>query len=314
MKIAIKDFVDGNTLTFFQFESGMGTLTIGRSSKCDIRIPERYGSISGIHASFRRLGDEVQIMDGDGHKPSSNGTFINGQKLPLETWVTASGTDLISLGVPNANGSVLVALPSLVEVGSNLQHTFNNSLSSISPPISPKKITTVSEYGSSNTPINSVTGQTLSDSMRSRLNKIDYFLRNGYNLKKEFGAFPVFVSNDNRNLHISFFRNPAGFSWIGFFFAFAVCTQIREWSYFYVVGLTELIASIISIAIKWDISVIPSFAICIAYGIYLPYLRHMSLSKMVPEIRRGPSIMLGLCLSVLASIPSAIVIYFFLPS
>jgi hypothetical protein len=313
MKIAIRD-VGGNNLTCFQFERGMGTLTIGRSSKCDVKIPEKYGSISGIQACLRRLGDEVQIMDGDGRKPSSNGTFINGQKLPLETWVTVSSTDSISLGVPNANGSVLIDLPSLAEVRSNLQHTFNNSPSSNSPPLSPKKITAVSEYGSPNTPINSVTGQTLSDSMRSRLNRIDHFLRNGYNLKKEIGAFPVFVSNDGRSMHISFFRNPAGFSWIGFFFPFAVCTQIREWSYFYVVGLTELIASIISIAIKWDISGISGFSIGIAYGIYLPYLRHMSLSTMVPEIRRGPSIILGLCLAVLASIPSAIVVYFFLPS
>ena len=156
---------------------------------------------------------------------------------------------------------------------------------------------------------------TLSDEMRSRIVKIDDYLRSsGYILAKKQGYFPVFQSQDGRKKYISPFNSPAGFSWIGAFFGFAVCTQIREWSFFYVLGIVNFVSSVASVVLKrTDITEGMSTGVGIMYGIYFPYLRYIALSRGVPEISKGKSILLGMLILIAVSIPGILINSFFLP-
>ena len=75
---------------------------------------------------------------------------------------------------------------------------------------------------------------TISPEMEKRLSAIRKLVKEGYTLDKTLNAFPELRNKSGRNIALGPLGNPAGFSGIAFFFPFAVCTQIREWSYFYV--------------------------------------------------------------------------------
>lgn len=145
---------------------------------------------------------------------------------------------------------------------------------------------------------------TISPKMQARLDSIDALVAEGYTIEKSLNAIPVLKSPDGRSKNISSFKTPAGFSWIGFCFPFAVCAQIREWSYFVVVALLLLIASILSAIFRQDVSRFASPAIAVMYGTYYPYLRYMAREKGVQEISVFGSIVIGLLLSVAAACPS----------
>src|SRR4029079_14878810 len=66
--------IDGAALQVMPLPGG-GTLTIGRSSKCDVVIDS--GSVSRHHANLSVAGD-IDIED----VGSSNGSFVDGAKLP----------------------------------------------------------------------------------------------------------------------------------------------------------------------------------------------------------------------------------------
>lgn len=51
-------------------------ITIGRDSKCDIRIDDKWDTVSNEHAEIERRSDGLYFYD-----HSSNGTIINGQKV-----------------------------------------------------------------------------------------------------------------------------------------------------------------------------------------------------------------------------------------
>ena len=73
--------------------------------------------------------------------------------------------------------------------------------------------------------------------MKSRLDRIDALISEGYTLNKIWGFYPDLKTSAGKSVDIfgSLFRlaGPAGFSWVAFFFPWAVCVQIREWSFFY---------------------------------------------------------------------------------
>ncbi|MCP9807873.1 hypothetical protein KBY58_00285 [Cyanobium sp. HWJ4-Hawea] len=146
----------------------------------------------------------------------------------------------------------------------------------------------------------------ISHEMWQNLYIIEQLILEGYTLDKTLKAFPVLTRPSGINFNLSLIRNPAGFSWIGFFFPFAVCTQIREWSYFYVTGISYIMGSIISSLIKADISGLISISISLAYGVYLPYLRYMAAQHEIVEIPKGKSIIYGLLISLCVAIPSMI--------
>jgi len=74
---------------------GSGTLTIGRAAKCDVVIDS--GSVSRHHSNLT-LGPDVEIED----IGSSNGTFVDGARLPTNTKVK------LTIGVPFLIGAVTV--------------------------------------------------------------------------------------------------------------------------------------------------------------------------------------------------------------
>ena len=145
---------------------------------------------------------------------------------------------------------------------------------------------------------------TISPEMKKRLSAIRKLLEEGYTLDKILNAFPELRNNSGRSIVPNSVRNPAGFSWIAFFFPYAVCTQIREWSYFYVSGIIYFLTSIMSAIIKNDLSSVSNIAISLSYGIFFPYLRYIAIQKGVEEIPRGKSIIYGLLLGVVAVMPS----------
>ena len=147
----------------------------------------------------------------------------------------------------------------------------------------------------------------ISPQMKSRLEAISALVQNGYTVKKEWDAFPCLVAANGTKKPINLFSNPAGFSWIGFWFPFAVCTQIKEWSYFYVSGVLFLITSIISAVIHANLSNAASIAIAVMYGMYFPYLRYMAKEKNVEENSVGFSIVVGLLLAIVAAVPSIVI-------
>jgi pSer/pThr/pTyr-binding forkhead associated (FHA) protein len=78
---------------------GEGELVIGRSSYCSLIL--EHGSVSRIHAVLRVVGadgTEIEIED----LGSSNGTFVNGQRL--------TGPTRVALGADVKIGAQLLAI------------------------------------------------------------------------------------------------------------------------------------------------------------------------------------------------------------
>ena len=147
---------------------------------------------------------------------------------------------------------------------------------------------------------------TLSPEMLKRYLAIHNYLKEGYTLVKILNAFPVIRTNSGRSIGLNIRASPPGFSWIAFFFPFAVCTQISEWSYFYVMGIISVLGSIASSMVKVDLSSGVNLAVSLCYGIYFPYLRYIAVQKEVKEIPIGKSIIYGLLLAVLSGMPSLV--------
>jgi hypothetical protein len=107
----------------------------------------------------------------------------------------------------------------------------------------------------------------ISPKMKARLESIDRLVLDGYRVKKIYNAWPELatLSGVPKNITIS---NPAGFSWIAFFFPFAVYAQIKEWSYFYVAGFVSLGGSVLNKIVGWDPSMLLGLALGLQYGIF----------------------------------------------
>jgi DNA-binding NtrC family response regulator len=88
--------IDGAALQVMPLP-GSGTLTIGRASKCDVVIDS--GSVSRHHANLT-VGTDIEIED----VGSSNGTFVDGAKLP------ASRAVRLTIGVPFLLGAVTLTV------------------------------------------------------------------------------------------------------------------------------------------------------------------------------------------------------------
>lgn len=86
--------IDGASLQVVPLP-GSGTLAVGRSQKCDVAIDS--GSVSRHHANLL-VGQEVVIED----VGSSNGTFVDGQRLAPNTKVR------LGVGIPFLIGGVTV--------------------------------------------------------------------------------------------------------------------------------------------------------------------------------------------------------------
>jgi DNA-binding NtrC family response regulator len=88
--------IDGASLQVVPLP-GAGTLTVGRSQRCDVAIDS--GSVSRHHANLL-VGTDVEIEDAG----SSNGTYVDGARLPTNTKVR------LGIGIPFLVGGVTLML------------------------------------------------------------------------------------------------------------------------------------------------------------------------------------------------------------
>ena len=153
---------------------------------------------------------------------------------------------------------------------------------------------------------------TLSPQMKLKMEKIDSLIDKGYALKTQFGTLiPNLISPQGKSINTFSRRygdDPlSGFSWIAFFFPFALATQIRHWSYFWFVGIIAFIFDIF-VAIPFDIDINTGLGIGIGmfYGYTFPYQRWLFLKSNKKEIGVFKSIIIGLLLTIVAAIPSMI--------
>jgi len=143
--------------------------------------------------------------------------------------------------------------------------------------------------------------------MQEKVDKIDKLIENGYSLRKTSFGFIDLRNSSGKPVGVGGFNSPAGFSWIGFFFPFAVCSQIKEWSYFYINGCLSIILSIIHGAAGIDASNAGGIGIGIAYGYMMPYLRKIAKDDGIEDKPVGISIVTGILLSIACVIPSLII-------
>jgi hypothetical protein len=145
--------------------------------------------------------------------------------------------------------------------------------------------------------------KTVSKEMLARLEAIDKLVSQGYQVNKIWDTIPMLVNSSGINKSV-LATSPPGFSWIAFFFPFSVCTQIKEWSYFFAAGAMYLIGSVFYKVSGWDPTFIISLSIAYQYGLYFPYLRWLAIQNQKTELPQGSSIILGLLLSFACVIPS----------
>lgn len=151
---------------------------------------------------------------------------------------------------------------------------------------------------------------TVSAAMQARLEKIEAHL-NEHNLRVEqrFGFYPVLRSNSNDSVKPLPTRRAtgSGFSWIAFCFPFAVCTQIREFSFFAFQASIYIITAWIHVITGKDFSTGVGFAIGIVYGYWFPYLRYLAFKDNRQEYTVFQSIIFGLLLSFASIVPAIVI-------
>lgn len=96
MKLHFQDPISSQSVVLVEVSDGL--TSIGRIPSCDVVIPGRYSSVSGLHATIRSEGDTNEIIDGDGIKPSTNGIFIDGSKIVSGKWHSLMPGMTVSLG------------------------------------------------------------------------------------------------------------------------------------------------------------------------------------------------------------------------
>ena len=153
----------------------------------------------------------------------------------------------------------------------------------------------------------------LSSEMKLRLDKIDTLIEKGYSVKiKKENFIPILISPEGKFVN-TFFKSKIGddilpgFSWIAFFFAPIFAAKIRDWNYFWFVGLIVFILSIIESIFNIDTSYSSSIGISLIYGFGYPLQRWLFAKSNKEEIGIFISLLLGLLLSLVAGIPALIV-------
>ena len=154
---------------------------------------------------------------------------------------------------------------------------------------------------------------TLSPQMKLRLDKIDALVEKGY-LVKTNGDFPLPILISPKGKAVNTYLQGKygddslpGFSWIAFFFPFVLATKIRDWKYFWFLGIVVFILSIIESIFNIDLTIVASFGIPLFYGSGYPFQRWLFVKSNKEEIVTFVSVLLGILLSVVALIPSFII-------
>ena len=151
--------------------------------------------------------------------------------------------------------------------------------------------------------------------MKLKIEKIDSLINKGFVLKTQLGTLiPNLISPQGKSINTFSRRygdDPlAGFSWIAFFFPFAVAAQIRHWNYFWLIGIFGFIVDVLSLITKLDIISYAGLGIAILYGYWFPYQRWFFNKSNKNELGKIESIFVGIGLTIVASIPSLILLAF----
>ncbi len=159
----------------------------------------------------------------------------------------------------------------------------------------------------------------ISSEMKLRLDKIDALVEKGYQVKT-FGDYliPILispkgkaVSNILQGKHGD--DSLPGFSWIAFFFPYVFATKIRDWKYFWFLGILGFILTIIESIFNIDLSIGLSLGVPLFYGSGYPYQRWLFVKSNKEEIGTFMSVLLGVLLTLVALIPSIIILTAFSP-
>ena len=153
----------------------------------------------------------------------------------------------------------------------------------------------------------------LSPEMKLRLDKIDALVEKGY-LVKTKGDFPIpiLISPEGKAVNTYLQGKNGddllpGFSWIAFFFPFVFATKIRDWKYFWFLGIVVFVLSIIESIFNIDLSIAANIGIPLFYGSGYPFQRWLFIKSNKEEIGTFLSVLLGIILSMVALIPSFII-------
>tara|TARA_B100001989_G_C24279339_1_gene335621 strand:- start:155 stop:634 length:480 start_codon:yes stop_codon:yes gene_type:complete len=151
----------------------------------------------------------------------------------------------------------------------------------------------------------------ISIQMQTRINKIQILTEKGYTLKTEFfNLVPKLTSPNGAQVNIYSGKYEddllPNFSWIAFFFPFAVAAQIRHWNYFYLIGIFGFLIEILALITKLDSLAYVELAIALLYGYWFPYQRWFFQKSNREDLGKIKSIFAGLGLSLVASIPAFI--------
>lgn len=110
MEITVVNSETGSIIGVSRYAEGSSSIKIGRSKKADIVIDERHSSVSSFHLEVCVNSTIIQIKDGMGERPSTNGTYINQLRITPNQWVRISGDQIISLGNPMQRDSIAIKI------------------------------------------------------------------------------------------------------------------------------------------------------------------------------------------------------------
>lgn len=75
--------------------------------RADIVLPSNWTVISGIHGRIQKMGNDYYIFDGDGHKPSTNGLFLNNRRVSINQGVKLENGIGLKIGQDPTNWIIL---------------------------------------------------------------------------------------------------------------------------------------------------------------------------------------------------------------
>ena len=154
---------------------------------------------------------------------------------------------------------------------------------------------------------------TLSPQMENRITKIDKLQAKGFAVKTKLNGFiPVLIDKEGKA--VSYYgenEDFPGFSWIAFLFGPFVAVQIRDWNYFWYLGICEFISHSSNLipffAQKQSFfSLIFGIVIAMGYAYIFPYQRWFFNKSNKKEILRIKSIFIGVLLCFVAVSPSTV--------
>ncbi|MBQ7159474.1 MAG: FHA domain-containing protein [Treponema sp.] len=95
----LERIAEGSQVSYLMFNKQKITLaakiTIGRSTECDVVVDNKL--VSRHHALIQKIRDAYFLRD-DG---STNGTFLNGKRIPDGKYIKLNSGDKITIGSAN---------------------------------------------------------------------------------------------------------------------------------------------------------------------------------------------------------------------